>query len=66
MAEEDARHLPRTLETLTQERTRAINRIKGLLATQGVQLRVNADFPDQLAAARLGTARPCPPDCRND
>ena len=37
VAEEDARHLPRTLETLTQERTRLINRLKGLLATQGVQ-----------------------------
>lgn len=60
MAEEDARHLPRTLETLTQERTRVINRIKGLLATQGVQVRVDADFPDQLAAARLWDGTPVP------
>lgn len=60
MAEEDARHLPRTLETLTQERTRVINRIKGLLATQGMQVRVDADFPDQLAAARLWDGAPVP------
>jgi transposase len=60
LAEEDARHLPRTLETLTQERTRVINRIKGLLATQGVQVRVDADFPDQLAAARLWDGGPVP------
>lgn len=58
--EEDARHLPRTLETLTQERTRVINRLKGLLATQGLQVRVGRDFLDQLAAARLWDGAPVP------
>lgn len=60
VAEEDARHLPRTLETLTQERTRLINRLKGLLATQGVQVRIDADFLDQLMAARLWDGTPVP------
>ena len=60
VAEEDARHLPRTLETLTQERTRVINRLKGLLATQGLQVRVDRGFLDQLAAARLWDGAPVP------
>jgi transposase len=60
VAEEDARHLPRTLETLTQERTCLINRLKGLLATQGVQMRIDADFLDQLMAARLWDGTPLP------
>jgi transposase len=38
VAEEDARHLPRTLEALTQDRTRLMSRLKSLLATQGVAL----------------------------
>lgn len=60
VAEEDARHLPRTLETLTQERTRVINRLKGLLATQGLQVRVDRGFLEQLAAARLWDGAPVP------
>ena len=60
VAEEDARQLPRTLETLTQDRTRLINRLKGFLATQGVMLGIDEDFPNQLKAARLwdGTSVP--------
>lgn len=61
VAEEDARHLPRTWETLTQERTRLINRLKGLLATQGVHVRIGADFLDQLRATRLWDGAPVPP-----
>ena len=65
VAEEDARHLPRTLETLTQERTRVINRLKGLLATQGLQVRVDRGFLEHLAAARLWDGAPVPSGCRN-
>lgn len=36
--EEDRRHLHRELFTLTRERTRQVNRIKGLLALHGVRL----------------------------
>src|SRR4051794_4017905 len=44
VAEEDARHLHRLRETLQQERTRLINRLKGLLTTQGVSVALHADF----------------------
>jgi len=36
--EEDRRHLHRGLRTLKKEKTRTTNRLKGLLATQGVRL----------------------------
>ena len=44
--DEDARHLPRTWETLTKDRTRLINRMKGLLMTQGVQVPIDKQFLD--------------------
>jgi transposase len=37
-AEEDSRHLHRELRTLKKEQTRLINRIKGLLASQGTSI----------------------------
>jgi transposase len=37
LAEEDMRQVPRTMETLTRDRTRLVNRLKALLATQGVR-----------------------------
>jgi transposase len=60
VAEEDARHLPRTLEALTQDRSRLMSRLKSLLATQGVSLPIDAQFLKQLKAAHLwdGTLRP--------
>ena len=60
VAEEDARHFPRTLEALTEDRTRLINRLKSLLATQGVQVRIDADFVDELKTARLWDGTPVP------
>jgi transposase len=61
VAEEDARHLPRTLEALTQDRTRLVNRLKSLLATQGLSLPINAQFLKRLSAARLWDGAPVPP-----
>ena len=59
---EDARHLHRELLTLKTERTRLTNRIKGLLAAQGLALcSLARDFPDQLSALRLWDATPLPP-----
>ena len=60
VADEDARHLHRCRETLQQERTRLINRLHGLLTTQGLRVPLRADFLERLAAARLwdGTAVP--------
>jgi len=37
--QEDARHLQREIRTLKKEQTRLINRVKGLLASQGVALK---------------------------
>ena len=50
---EDYRQLHRERSALQKERTRLINRIKGLLATQGLILSVTPSFPDQLAKLRL-------------
>jgi transposase len=53
VAEEDRRHLHRELLTLKKEQTRQVNRIKGLLANQGVRLEVKQDFLERLEAERL-------------
>lgn len=50
---EDARQLHRELLSLKTERTRHINRIKGLLISQGVSVSVKANFPDLLESIRL-------------
>ena len=51
--EEDNRQLHRELETLKAQRTQHINRIKGLLAGQGVRLEVRNDFLPRLESLRL-------------
>jgi transposase len=51
--EEDQRQLHRELLALKRERTHHINRIKGLLISQGVSLALKADFLPQLEAVRL-------------
>jgi transposase len=51
--EEDQRQLHRELMALKRERTHHINRIKGLLVSQGVKLAIKADFLAQLEAVRL-------------
>jgi transposase len=60
-AAEDARHASRSLTTLQRERTRYRNRIHSLLALHGVRLRVDAQFPQRLAAARDWQGEPLPP-----
>jgi len=61
LTDEDARHVSRTWETLTADRTRLINRLKGLLLTQGVQLPMDKDFLAHLRTARLWDGSPVPP-----
>jgi len=61
VAAEDARQLPRTWETLTADRTRLINRMKGLLMTQGVQVPIDTQFLDRVRGARLWDGTPVPP-----
>jgi transposase len=59
--EEDARQLHRTRETVQQDRNRLINRLKGLMTTQGLTWPVDANFPTQLETAQLWDGRPIPP-----
>jgi transposase len=61
---EDRRHLHRELSTLKADRTRHINRIKGLLATQGVRIPVHQDFLARLEEVRLWDGSPVPPGLR--
>jgi transposase len=58
--EEDARQLHRTRETLQQDRNRLINRLKGLMTTQGLALAVGADFLTQLDTVQLWDGTPIP------
>jgi len=51
--EEDQRQLHRELMALTAERTRHINRIKGLLTSQGIVLPVQMDFISRLEEVQL-------------
>jgi transposase len=51
--DEDRRQLHRELDTLKHEQTRLTNRIKGLLASQGVRLDLVHDFVTRLKHARL-------------
>jgi len=59
--DEDDRQLHRELSTLKKERTRQINRIKGLLASQGVRLPVKADFAQRLESVRAWDGSPLLP-----
>jgi transposase len=50
---EDQRQLHRELMALKREQTHHVNRVKGLLASQGVVLEVKKDFVEQLVEVRL-------------
>jgi transposase len=54
------RHLQREWEVVRDDRTRLRNRIQGLLATQGVDLELTAQFSDELTAARTWDGSPLP------
>lgn len=60
VAEEDWRQLHRELKTLKRARTRQINRLKGLLAAQGVGIPVNHEFLELMEAARTWNGSPLP------
>lgn len=63
--QEDARHLHRELRTLKKERTRLINRIKGLLATQGVERAMNRQgLLQPLEQMRMWDGSPLPEGLR--
>jgi transposase len=60
-AAEDARHVIRERRTVRADRTRVRNRLRGLLATQGVRLTLRRDFLTRLAAARRWDGTPLGP-----
>ena len=61
VADEDRRHLERERQSRVQEHTRLLNRIRGLLATQGVVLPLHGDVPAALARVQLWDGSALPP-----
>ena len=64
-AEEDRRHLHRELKTSKQDRTRVSNRIKSLLANNGLTLSSWKKLPDQLKRLRLWDGGELPSSLRS-
>jgi transposase len=60
VADEDRRQLHRGLKDLQRQQTECSNRIKGLLASQGLDAPVDANFRTTLAALRDWAGRPVP------
>ncbi len=57
--EEDRRCLHRELQEIQEERTRHVNRLKGLLANQGIALgKVDAEFPQKMEAMQSWDGAP--------
>ncbi len=61
---EDDRHPHRALKSLKGDRTRHINRIRGLLAGQGVRMSVGTDFQEKLEQVHLWDGSPLPAGLR--
>src|SRR5262249_7206492 len=59
-ADEDRRQLHRGLKDLQRQQTECSNRIKGLLASQGLEASVDANFRTTLAALRDWAGQPVP------
>ena len=63
--QEDARHLSRELDVLRQEQTRHLNRVQGLLASQGVSLAIKRDFLEELERVHLWDGSPLGPGLKD-
>ena len=64
--EEDRRQLNRELATMEKEKTRTNNRIRGLLATQGIRIKGKLDLSDsQLGRIRMWDGRPLAPGLKD-
>lgn len=60
--EEDARHLQREIRTLTKEQTRIVNRVRGLLASQGVAVKMGRrGLVGPVESLRIWDGSPLPP-----
>jgi len=57
---EDARQLHRDMGVLIRERTQHRNRIQSLLFAQGIDMKINARFGQQLEQLRVWDGRPLP------
>lgn len=60
VADEDRRQLHRGLKDLQRQQTECSNRIKGLLASQGLEVTVDTNFRTTLAALRDWSGQPVP------
>lgn len=65
LEEEDRRQLHRALATVKRDRTRVLNRIKGLLASHGLVMPHGGDFSQQLEHLRLWDGAPLPAGLRH-
>jgi transposase len=60
--QEDARHLQREIRTLTKEQTRIVNRVRGLLASQGVAVKMGEKgLVGSLESLHIWDGSPLPP-----
>ena len=64
VADEDRRHLHRELVTAKRDRIRVLNRMQGLLASQGVKLELRGDVETQLDQVQQWDGSPLPPELR--
>ncbi len=58
--DEDRRQLHHTLSEKKRDRTRVINRMKGLLTSQGVRIQLSSHFLEELDRERTWDDRPLP------
>jgi transposase len=63
--EEDRRQLPRAVTTVKRDRTRVINRLKGLLAAQGLVMPHGGEFSQQVEPLRRWDDIPLPAGLRH-
>lgn len=63
--QEDGRQLHRDWEALTEERTLHRNRIKGLLASQGIYLETKAGFAERVESVILWDGTPLPGEMKS-
>jgi len=64
IADEDLRHLARELKLLKKDRTRISNRVKGLLANQGLVIQGRRNLAAQVEGLRLWNGDPLPPQLK--
>src|SRR5262249_29830334 len=64
VADEDRRHLPGGVKDLQRRQTECSNRLRGLLASQGLDAPVDADFRTTLATLRDWAGQPVPAGLR--